>query len=65
MAYPKDLWKINRSHHRELIRRLIDQFGNDETVMTYFDQLKKTQYTIADVDSLPHHILFFLEKYAQ
>ena len=62
VAYPKDIWKINRSHHRELIRRLVDQFGNHTTVMNYFSRLKQTQYVLADCDSLPHRISFFMRN---
>ncbi len=62
VAYPKDIWKINRSHHRELIRRLVDQFGNHTTVINYFSRLKQTQYVLADCDSLPHRISFFMRN---
>jgi ABC-type dipeptide/oligopeptide/nickel transport system permease component len=48
-AYPKELYKIQKAHHRQLISRLIDQYGNSDAVMDYYEQLKELQYNIADV----------------
>ena len=49
-AYPADLYKVTKSHHRETISRLIDQYGNAEAVMAYYEQLRQTQYEVADLE---------------
>lgn len=48
MAYPDSLHKIKKRNHREMVTRLIDQNGNAEKVLDYFNQLKQFQLTLAD-----------------
>ncbi len=48
-AFPADLHKINKRHHKEMISRLIDRYGNSDAVLDYYNQLKKVQLKIADV----------------
>lgn len=50
-AYPADLHEVTKSHHRETISRLIDQFGNSEAVMAYYQALRAGYYQIADLDA--------------
>ena len=48
-AYPDDLHKISKSHHREMISRLIDQYGNSSHILEYYEALKNLQYKASDV----------------
>jgi ABC-type dipeptide/oligopeptide/nickel transport system permease component len=48
-AFPADLHKINKRHHREMISRLIDKYGNSDAVLDYYKHIKKIQFKIADV----------------
>ena len=47
-AYPDSLHKIKKRNHREMVTRLIDQNGNAEKVLDYFNQLKQYQLALAD-----------------
>ncbi|BDS13624.1 ABC transporter permease subunit [Aureispira anguillae] len=49
-AYPADLYRINKRNHRETISRLINEYGNSEAVMDYYNALKEVQYKIADIE---------------
>lgn len=49
-AYPRDLYKINKNNHRETLSRLLDQYGNSEAVMAYYERLKTAQYQAADLE---------------
>lgn len=49
-AYPKDLYKINKNNHRNTLSRLIDQYGNSEAVMAYYNTLKTAQLQAADLE---------------
>ncbi len=49
MAYPKDLYQIQKANHRQLISRLIDQYGSAELALAYYHQLKEIQYSISDI----------------
>lgn len=49
-AYPRDLYKINKNNHRETLSRLLDQYGNSEAVMAYYELLKTAQYQAADLE---------------
>lgn len=48
-AFPDDLHEINKSHHREMVSRLIDQYGNSDYILDYYQALKNIQYKFADV----------------
>lgn len=47
-AYPKDLYKIQKQNHRETISRLIDQYGNSEAVMAYYEKLRDFELNSSD-----------------
>ncbi len=49
-AYPKDLYKISKTNHRETLSRLLDLYGNTEAVMAYYDTLRAVQYQAADLE---------------
>ena len=49
LAYPSDLYKISKMQHRELVTRLIDRYGNAQTVMAYYDNLRELELRLADV----------------
>ena len=44
-AYPKDLYKIVKSEHRNLVSRLISVYGNSEAVKAYYQQLRMVLIT--------------------
>ncbi|MCP4440598.1 MAG: ABC transporter permease subunit [Aureispira sp.] len=50
-AYPADLYKIQKAHHRELVGRLINQYGNSEQIMAYYNALRDFEFAIAGVPS--------------
>jgi ABC-type dipeptide/oligopeptide/nickel transport system permease component len=49
MAYPADLHKINKRNHRDMISRMIDEYGNSDAVLDYYNTLKKIHYKVADI----------------
>lgn len=55
-AYPADLYQVTKSHHRETISRLIDQYGNSEAVFEYYHQLRAGYYQIADLAAANYEI---------
>jgi len=44
-AYPKDLYKIVKAEHRNLVSRLISIYGNAEAVKSYYQQLRMVLIT--------------------
>lgn len=42
-AYPDTLYRILRKDHRENVKKLIAQYGNDTAVLAYFQQIKETE----------------------
>lgn len=48
-AYPKDLYKIKKQHHRELVSRLISLYGNSEAVMYYYQNIRDIELAIVDL----------------
>jgi ABC-type dipeptide/oligopeptide/nickel transport system permease component len=44
-AYPKDLYKIIKSEHRNLVSRLISVYGNADAVKAYYQQLRMVLIT--------------------
>jgi peptide/nickel transport system permease protein len=44
-AYPKDLYKIIKTEHRNLVSRLISVYGNAEAVKAYYQQLRMVLIT--------------------
>jgi peptide/nickel transport system permease protein len=44
-AYPKDLYKIVKAEHRNLVSRLISIYGNAEAVKQYYQQLRMVLIT--------------------
>lgn len=46
-AYPADLYKIQKAHHRELVSRLIDQYGNSTMIMAYYNALRDFEFAVA------------------
>ncbi|MFK7798497.1 MAG: ABC transporter permease subunit [Aureispira sp.] len=51
-AYPKDLYQIKKSNHRETLSRLLDSYGNSEATMAYYETLKRVQYEAADLEDV-------------
>lgn len=49
LAYPDSLYKIQKQQHRELISRLIDQYGNAEPVLAYYHKLRKLEFALAQI----------------
>lgn len=48
-AYPADLYTIQKAHHRELVSRMIDQYGNSEQILAYYNALRDFEFAIAGV----------------
>ena len=48
-AYPKDLYKIVKMEHRELVSRLISKYGNSDDVMKYYEQLRKVLFIAVEI----------------
>ncbi len=61
-AYPDDLHQISKSHHREMVSRLIDQYGNSGDIFDYYNALKNFQYKLADVQEAPFSMLRSLKE---
>jgi len=59
-AYPRDLYKIQKAHHQELVSRLINQYGNSTAILEYYNHLRQLQYKAADIDSAGYNIKFVL-----
>lgn len=55
-AYPADLYKINKRNHKEMISRLINQYGNSEAVMDYYKALKDLHYKVADMQDADYDV---------
>lgn len=55
-AYPADLYKITKSHHRETLSRLIDAYGNANAVLAYYNELKSAQYKLADIEKADYKL---------
>jgi ABC-type dipeptide/oligopeptide/nickel transport system permease component len=47
-AYPADLYKIQKQQHRELVARLIDQYGNAQEVLAYYELLRRLEFALAE-----------------
>jgi len=48
-AYPKDLYKIIKQDHRELVSRLVSKYGNAEAVNEYYTQLRNMLFAVAEI----------------
>jgi ABC-type dipeptide/oligopeptide/nickel transport system permease component len=51
VAYPKDLYKINKQIHRENISRLINLYGNSDAAMAYYETIKGMELACADLST--------------
>lgn len=49
-AFPKDLYKVVRADHRDMLRSMIGEHGNWPQVAAYYDQL---QHTARALEALP------------
>lgn len=50
-AFPKDLYKIPKQHKRELVSRLINQYGNKDAVMAYYEKLNAFELAKTEIPS--------------
>ena len=48
-AYPKDLYKIKKQHHRELVSRLISQYGNSDAILAYYQNIRAFEVAVVDL----------------
>jgi ABC-type dipeptide/oligopeptide/nickel transport system permease component len=48
-AFPKDLYKIRKQHKRELVSRLINQYGNPDAVMAYYEKLNEFELAKTEI----------------
>lgn len=48
-AYPKDLYAIKKQNHRETLSRLINQYGNANAVMAYYELLRAFELEASDI----------------
>lgn len=56
-AYPDSLYRIKKTHHRELVSRLIDQYGNAADVLNYYQSIRQFELESANVsDSVDHQV---------
>lgn len=56
-AYPDTLYKIKKSHHRELVSRLIDKHGNAKEIMGYYGLLRNFELSSANVSDSANHLV--------
>lgn len=48
-AYPDTLYRIYRKHEREMLDRMIDEYGNWPQIEAYYKSVKSLEYALFDV----------------
>ncbi len=63
-AYPDTLYRISRQRHREMLGRMIEQYGNWDEIQPYYHELTDLDYAISGVgkDSLNSNALIKLRS---